>query len=103
MKPQIDFDTERRKEAKSNFEKVMFKLMNNAIYGKTMENVRKHIDFELVSTKERIQTCVNNPNYKGCHIINEDLAGVEKTKTVSSETQGKKRLQWIRDNRKSQN
>ena len=82
LKPWIDFNTEKRKEAKSDFEKDMFKLMNNAVYGKTMENVRNHIDFELVSTQERIQKCINNPNYKGCHIINEELAGVEKTKTV---------------------
>eukprot|EP00438_Fugacium_kawagutii_P020498 Skav224682 [mRNA] locus=scaffold1804:148653:149879:+ [translate_table: standard] len=82
LKPWIDFNTEKRKEAKSDFEKDMFKLMNNAVYGKTMENVRNHIDFELVSSQDRIQKCVNNPNYKGCHIINEELAGVEKTKTV---------------------
>ena len=82
LKPWIDFNAEKRKEAKSDFEKDMFKLMNNAVYGKTMENVRNHIDFELVSTQERIQKCINNPNYKGCHIINEELAGVEKTKTV---------------------
>ena len=82
LKPWIDFNTEKRKEAKSDFEKDMFKLMNNAVYGKTMENVRNHIDFELVSTQERVQKCINNPNYKGCHIINDELAGVEKTKTV---------------------
>ena len=46
LKPWIDFNTENRKEAKSDFEKDMFKLMNNAAYGKTMENVRNHIDFE---------------------------------------------------------
>lgn len=69
LKPWIDFNTEKRKEAKSDFEKDMLKLMNNAVYGKTMENARNHIDFELVSTQERIQKCVNNPNYKGCHII----------------------------------
>ena len=56
--------------------------MNNAVYGKTMENARNHIDFELVSTQERTQKCINNPNHKGCHIINEELAGVEKTKAV---------------------
>ena len=82
LKPWIDFNTGKRKEAKSDFEKDMFKLMNNAVYGKTMENVRNHIDFELVSTQERIQKCINNPNYKGCHIINEELAAVEKVKTA---------------------
>ena len=82
LKPWIDFNTGKRKEGKSDFEKDMFKLMNNAVYGKTMENVRNHIDFELVATQERIQKCINNPNYKGCNIINEELAGVEKTKAV---------------------
>ena len=84
LKPWTDFNTEKRKQVKSDFEKDMFKLMNNAVYGKTMENVRNHIDFELVSTQYRIEKCVSNPNYKGCHIINEELAGVEKTKTVLS-------------------
>ena len=81
LKPWIDFNTSKRKEAKSDFEKDMFKLMNNAVYGKTMENVRKHMDLELVSTQDRIQKCINNPNYKGCHIINEYLVGVEKVKS----------------------
>ena len=82
LKPWIDFNTEKRKQVKSDFEKDMFKLMNNAVYGKTMENARNHIDFELVSTQYRIEKCVSNPNYKGCQIIHEELAGVEKTKTV---------------------
>ena len=81
LKTWIDFNTEKRKEAKSNFEKDLFKLMNNAVYGKTMENVRNHMDFELVHTKERMQKCINNPNYKARHIINEELVGVEKIKT----------------------
>ena len=51
LKPWIDFNTNKQKEAKSDFEKDMLKLMNNAVYGKTMENVRNHIDFELVSTQ----------------------------------------------------
>ena len=60
----MDFNTEKRKEAKSDFEKDMYKLMNNAVYGKTMQNVRNQIDFELVDTPERYQKRVNNPNFK---------------------------------------
>ena len=80
LKPWIDFNTDKRKQATSDFEKDMYKLMNNAVYGKTMENVREHINFELVDTPERFQKCVNNPTYKHRHIINENLVGVEKLK-----------------------
>eukprot|EP00438_Fugacium_kawagutii_P028519 Skav226748 [mRNA] locus=scaffold3942:5794:7308:- [translate_table: standard] len=78
LKPFIEFNTEKRKQAKNDFEKDLFKLMNNSVYGKTMENVRNHLDYELVSTPERFQKCVNKPTYKNRHIISEDLVGVEK-------------------------
>ena len=82
LKPYIDFNTEKRKQSKTDFEKDLFKLMNNAVYGKTMEDVRKHTEFDLVSTPERFQKCVNSPTYKARHIINENLVGVEKEKAV---------------------
>ena len=78
LKPWIDFNTNKRKNATSDFEKDMYKLMNNAVYGKTMENVREHINFELVDTPERYAKCVNNPTFKNRRIINESLVGVEK-------------------------
>ena len=52
--------------------------MNNSIFGKGMENVRNHTDFELVNNPKRFQKCVNNPTYRHRHIINENLVGVEK-------------------------
>ena len=53
VKNHKDFNTEKRKEAKTDFEKDMFKLMNNAMYGKTTEDVKKHLDFELIEVPKK--------------------------------------------------
>ena len=50
------------------------------VFGKTMEDKRKHLDFEIVSDERRFMKCVNNPSFKHSHIINENLVGVEKQK-----------------------
>ncbi len=85
MEPWIRFNNDKRTEAtiaKNDFEKDLFKLMNNAVFGKTMENVRNHCEFELVCEGKRLEKCLNKPTLKHCHIINENLVGVEKIKNV---------------------
>ena len=59
LKPYIDMSTELRKIAKNDF----FKLMNNAVFGKTMVNVRKHRDIKLVTTDKKRSKLVSEPNY----------------------------------------
>ena len=81
LKPYIDMNTELRKLSKDNFEKDLFKLMNNAVFGKTMENIRKHRDIKLVATDKKRNKLVSEPNYHTMNYISEDLPIIEMNKT----------------------
>ena len=52
--------------------------MNNAVFGKTMENVREHVNFELVNDIKRYEKCVSSPTFKHQHYIHDQLVGIEK-------------------------
>ena len=81
LKPYIDMNTKLRTEAKNDFEKDFFKLMNNAVFGKTMENVRKHRDIKLVTTDEKRNKLVSEPNYQTIKQFSENLLAIEMKKT----------------------
>ena len=81
LKPYIDMNTEFRKEAKNDFEKDLFKLMNNSVFGKTMENIRKHRDIKLVTTDKKRSKLVSEPNYHTINLISVDLSIIEMKKT----------------------
>ena len=80
-KPYIDMNTELRKVAESDFKKDFFKLMNNSVFGKTMENIRKHRDVKLVATDKKRSKLVSEPNYHTINYISKDLSIIEMNKT----------------------
>ena len=82
MKPYIDKNTNLRAMAKNNFEKDFFKLMNNSVFGKTMENIRNRVDVKLVNTKEKLRKLVAKPNLRSPpKIFSENLVSVHMRKT----------------------
>ena len=80
LKQYIDFNTEKRKHAKNSFEKDFFKLMNNSVFGKTMENLRKRVDVRLVTDEKKLTKLASKPTYVSSKIFNENLVAVHKIK-----------------------
>ena len=81
LKPYIDKNTNLRAQAKNNFEKDFFKLMNNSVFGKTMENIRNRVNVKLVDAGEQFKKLAAKPNYNGRKIFNENLVSVHMKKT----------------------
>ena len=80
LKKYIDFNTDLRTKATNEFERDFFKLMNNAVFGKTMENVRKHRDKKLVRTDKKRNQLVSESNYHTMKLIDDNLAIIEMRK-----------------------
>ena len=80
LKPYIDMNAKLRKEAKNDFEKDLFKLRNNFIFEKTMENVRKYRDIKLVTTDEKRNKLVSEPTYHTKKRYSENLLAIKMKK-----------------------
>ena len=80
LKKYIDFNTQKRKYTKNAFEKDFFKLLNNAVFGKTMENLRKIVDVKLVTNEKELNNLTSKPTYVSSKIFNENLVAVHKIK-----------------------
>ena len=81
LKPYIELNTKLRAEAKNDFEKDFFKLMNNSVFGKTMENIRKRVDIKLVNNRKSALKLAAKPNFQSVTIFDENLIAIH-TKRV---------------------
>ena len=80
LKTYIDFNTQLRMATTNDFEKDFLKLMNNSVLEKTMENIRKHKNFKLVTTEEKYLRTVMRPNFKSGVLFGENLMGFQMEK-----------------------
>ena len=84
LKSNIEMNTGLRKTTKKDFQKDLFKLMNNSLFGKTMENLRKHKEIKLVTTENRRIYLVSEQNYYSTKFFTENLLAIEMRKTQIS-------------------
>jgi len=84
MEPYIRMNTEFGKNAKSDFEKNSYKLMNNSVFGKTMENLRNRVDIKTVGSNEtdKIRKLIGSPLYSRHVLFSKDLAGIDMQKST---------------------
>ena len=81
LKSYIDMNTKLRAKAKNNFEKDFYKLMNNSVFGKTMENIRNRVNVKLVNTEEKLRKLIAKPNFRSRKFFSENLVSVHMKKT----------------------
>ena len=77
MREYIDFNTKLRTAAKNDFEKVFYKLMNNSVFGKTMENIRNHRNIKLINNEEEYLQNIMPPNFKSGMLLGPNLMACE--------------------------
>ena len=82
LKSYVDFNTKKRQESADEFSKGLYKLFNNCIYGKSIENIRKRINVKLINDKKVYQKCVNKPNFISSKIIDRGFVAVHCSKKL---------------------
>jgi len=80
LAPYISFNAEKRRMARLSFEKDFFKLMSNAVYGKTIEQLQNRVNVKLVTDPNKVKKCIRKPTCKRFEIINNDLVMILMTK-----------------------
>ena len=81
LKKYIALNTDLRTKARNEFEKDFFKVMNNSVFGKTMENIRNRVNIKLVTDKKKAEKLAAKPNFKHCNIFDENLIALHMKKT----------------------
>ena len=81
LKKYIALNTDLRTKARNEFEKDFFKIMNNSVFGKTMENIRNRVNIKLVTDKKKAERLAAKPNFKHCNIFNKNLIAIHMKKT----------------------
>ena len=82
LRKYVDFNTKIRQESTDEFNKNLSKLLNNCIYGKNIENIRKRINSKLINDKKTYQRYVNKPNFISSKIFDSNFVAVHCSKTV---------------------
>ena len=82
VKKYIDFNTDKRKNAVNSFEKDFFKLMNNSVFGKTMENLRKTVSVKFINNAKDYVKCISKPIFISQKIFSKNFVAIRQTKAV---------------------
>ena len=82
LKKYFDFNRNKRKNAVNTFEKYFFKSMNNSVFGKTMENLRKKISVQLINNSKDYVRCVSKPNFISQKIFSKYFVAIHQIKPI---------------------
>ena len=82
LRKYVDFNTEKKQESSDEFNKNLYKLLNNCFYGKSIENIRKRINVKLINDKRSYQKCVNKPSFISQKIFDKNFVAAHCSKTV---------------------